>query len=828
MNIWLLSPDSGDVEPMKLLLWLRAQPEVSAAQFNHVVENRNTTPNDPLFAEQWQLLNSGQNGGTVGADLGATAAWDITTGGISPAGDTIVVAVIDGGLASAHPDISPNLWYNWSDIPNDGVDNDNNGYTDDRRGWNVWTQNDNIQGNSTAHGTPVSAIIGAKGDNNIGVSGINWQVKIMFVAGGGTEAAILEAYDYVWQARNKYNSTYGQEGAFVVAVNCSWGANYGQPDDAPLWCAAFDSMGHAGILSIASTANIPVDVDETGDLPSTCPSDFLVMVTSLSSDNEKAANAAWGAQYVDLGAYGQDVYTAASNNSYGHFSGTSFATPQVSGAAGLLYAAPCPNLISLAKSDPAAAALWVKDLILESVTPIPALSGRTVSGGGLHLFQLLQQYEDQCSACPAPFNLQSAGITADAALLNWIGIADFQSIRLRWRITGSAEWTVMENVQSPFLLDNLSPCSSYEFALAAYCTSASEWSEWSEPFVFSTDGCCNPPVSVQINQLGSVDCTISWPQVLAANTYRLRYRAIGVSSWEFGETTSSAYQIEGLLPCTEYELQLQSVCDTGYTLFGASFVFQTSGCGSCLDASYCAATGGQSNYEWIESVSVGDWAHNSGIAGSGYQNLTGISDNILQIAPLSMHPVTITPDYVGLPFKEFFRVFIDYNMDGDFNDMDELAFDPGFAHDAPISGQITAPAFTTQGLTRMRVMMKYKSLTNTTPLPCESFEYGQVEDYCIELLGEPLPYTLTARKTMELRIYPQPVGDFVRIAFPEDACGEWTWTVCNINGRVVQSGATHLGRFKDITINTKDWLSGMYVVSAQRDGYVFKGKILKM
>lgn len=103
----------------------------------------------------------------------------------------------------------------------------------------------------------------------------------MFVAGGNTVAHILSSYDYVLNARERYNASGGTEGAFVVAVNCSWGINYGQPANAPLWCAAFDSLGQAGILSVASTANIPLNVDVYGDLPTACASDFLVAVTSF-------------------------------------------------------------------------------------------------------------------------------------------------------------------------------------------------------------------------------------------------------------------------------------------------------------------------------------------------------------------------------------------------------------------------------------------------------------------------------------------------------------------------------------------------------------------
>ena len=827
LNIWLLEPGNSKSATIQLLDWLRIQPEVLAAQFNHTLTQRNTTPNDPLFDQQWQLNNTGQGSGTPGADLGALPAWDITTGGLTPAGDTIVVAVIDGGISAAHPDIAPNLWYNRNEIPGDGIDNDGNGYTDDFQGWNVWTENDNIQGNTTTHGTPVSAIIGARGNNATGVSGINWNVKLMFVAGSGSEAAILEAYDYVFQARQRYNASFGQQGAFVVAVNCSWGTDYGMPDDAPMWCAALDTLGKAGVLSIAATANIPIDVDIAGDLPTTCPSDYMIAVTSLDRNNKKAGNAAWGATHIDLGAYGKDVYTASSGTGYGLFSGTSFAAPEVSGAVGLLYSAPCPNLIALAKSDPAAAAAWVKNLILESVSPNTDMQGTTLSGGGLQIHQMLQHYENQCAACPAPFDLQVASVSDHSALLQWIGIADFQSVRIRWRASDNVEWTELENVSTPFDLENLNACTTYEFALSAFCSSTGTWSTWSEPAIFHSDGCCSPPSYVQVAQTTATGCAGAWTGVLAATGYRYRIKAASASVWDEWETTETSYEISGLLPCTAYELQVQTLCDTGSTAYGASVYFQTAGCGSCLDAGYCTAASGQSTYEWIENVTIDNWSNLSGTAGAGFQNFTGNLDNTLQMHPLSILPVTITPGFATLPYKEFFRIYIDYNMDGDFEDSGELAFDPGYAHDGPISGEINPPAFLTQGLTRMRVMMKYKNLNNTMPGPCESFEYGQIEDYCVELVSGATP-SFTPRSPMELLIFPQPVNDFVRLSFPEDLSGEWTWSVSDLNGRVFQSGKEQLSRFKDILIPAGNWTPGMYVITARQEQYVFRGKVMKI
>ena len=826
LNVWLIRPQASKTGTMELLDWLRRQPEVLVAQFNHLLTSRNTTPDDPLFPQQWQLYNSGQSGGTPGADMAAPAAWDITTGGLTTAGDTIVVAVIDGGVAP-HPDLLQNLWHNNEEIPNDGIDNDNNGYTDDYRGWNVWTATDNIEGNSTAHGTPVSALIGARGNNGNGVSGVNWNVKIMFVAGSGSEASILESYDYIYKARKRYNQTHGQQGAFVVAVNCSWGINYGNPDDAPIWCAALDTLGHAGVLSVAATANIPVNVDEVGDLPTSCPSDYMIAVTSLDHNNIKAENAAWGAQHIDLGAPGKNVYTANSNAGYGLFSGTSFAAPEVSGAVGLLYSASCPNLIALAKSEPAAAASLVKDIILQSVAPNADLSNRTLSNGALQLYQMLQHYENQCSDCPTPFNLYADNIGTQGALLHWIGIFDFEAVKLRWHVISSPEWTEISVGNTSFQLDNLAACTAYEFSLSAYCTSTHAWSDWSDPFAFTTDGCCAPPSAVEITGTSVTGCSGEWPPVTAAASYKYRIREVNSTIWDEWETTQTTYSIYGLLPCTMYEVQVQTVCDTGSTVYSPSTFFQTAGCGSCMDANYCPAAAEQSTYEWIDNITISNWSHSAGPAGAGFQNFTGNLDNLLQIAPLCNHPVTITPGYAGLPYKEFFRIYIDFNMDGDFEDTGELAFDPGYAHDAAISGQLASPLFFTQGLTRMRVMMKFKNLNNAQPEPCESFDYGQVEDYCVELVSNPAPSTLTQREPMELHIFPQPVQDFVRLSFISELMGEWDWIVSDMSGRVVQSGRQNPGRFNEILIPASAWKPGMYVVTVRKDSYVFKGKVVK-
>jgi serine protease len=823
LNIWRLRLNAPSAE---MLAWLRQQPEIRLAQLNHPVENRAlpTLPNDPLLAQQWQYQNDGSNGGTPNADLDADLAWSIATGGLSPAGDTIVVAVIDAGLSHTHPDLQANLWKNWAEVPDDGLDNDQNGYADDFLGWNVFAQNDDIQGFGTAHGTPVAAIVGARGDNGIGVTGVNWQVKTMFVVGGQTEADVLTAYDYVLNARRLYNATNGAAGAFVVAVNCSWGINYAQAADAPLWCAAFDSLGAAGILSVAATANLPLNVDLAGDLPTTCPSEYLLSVTSLDRNDARAFNAAWGAQHVDIGAYGKHVFTASMGSSYGTFSGTSFAAPHVSGAVALLYAAPCPDLVALSKTDPAAAAIWVKNLLLDYATPNPSMAGATTSGGRLNLHSFLKGYQDQCLECPAPFSLKINSLTENSVSLHWLETSFFQSVNLRWRAVGTTTWNTLTNVQNGCFLNGLNPCTSYEFAAQARCPD-DVWSVWSSPFGFETKGCCNAPAAIWLEAPASAATWLAWENISPASAYTFRVRAEG-GDWDVYEVAAPAFYLEDLLPCTRYEVSVRAVCAGESTDFSAPFFFYTEDCGVCAQADYCPSMAEQATSEWIASVQIGEWVHASSPGGNGYQDFSNGQAPLLQFLPQSVQPVLLTPGFSGLPAKEYFRIFVDFNLDGDFEDAGEMAFDAGYALEIPVGGNLVVPDFQTPGIARLRVVMKYMTPNDDSPTACEAFDFGQVEDYCVQLNMGPTRAHSTIDTLTLLNVFPQPAADWVALSPPKPADGEWDLQVWFLDGAIRLTARKPLHRDGTIRLSVAGWMPGVYVVRLRQEARFLWGKIL--
>lgn len=389
-NIYLLKFDDVQRTNKAVLNILKVDKSVVNVQNNHIIslrETNETIPNDSFFDDQWSLLNTGQASGTPGADIGATLAWDITTGGITALGDTIVIAIIDGGTDLNHQDLD--FWKNRHEIPNNNIDDDNNGYIDDYDGWNAYNHSGNIPLN--LHGVHVCGIAGAIGNNNLGITGVNWNVKTLPVAGDSRyETIVVEALSYIFVLRETYDQTNGEKGAFIVADNCSFGIDEGNPANFPIWEAMYDSLGQLGILSMAATANRNWDIDVVGDVPTGFTTDYMIAVTNTTKNDVKYSNAGYGLTTIDLGAPGTTIKSLAPNNSYSYKSGTSMATPHVCGAAALIMAAADSAFMLEYKNNPAQGALLIKNFLLNGVDQLEALEGLTVTGGRLNIFNSIK------------------------------------------------------------------------------------------------------------------------------------------------------------------------------------------------------------------------------------------------------------------------------------------------------------------------------------------------------------------------------------------------------------------------------------------------------
>ena len=378
LNIWLFEISDSKEPKEDKMNRIAVNADVRVIQNNHTnIKLREAIPDDPYYEFQW-----------APAIMSLPQAWEeFTTGGVTATGDTIVVAVIDGGMDWTHEDL--NCWENCHEIPYNGIDDDENGYIDDFRGWNAYNHNGYV--GSHYHGTHVSGIVGAIGNNGKGVCGVNWNVKIMPIAGSsGDESIVVEAYAYALEMRARYNETNGEEGAFIAATNSSFGVDYGNPDDYPIWCSMYDEMGQVGILSCGAGPNMNVNVDVVGDVPSACPGDYLIGITNTTSADEKFGSAGYGVNNIDIGAPGTTIYSTTPNNGYNNSTGTSMATPQVSGTIALMYAALPEEMMQACKSDPANFCLSVKYHLLNGADHLPSLDGLVASGRRLNAYGAIE------------------------------------------------------------------------------------------------------------------------------------------------------------------------------------------------------------------------------------------------------------------------------------------------------------------------------------------------------------------------------------------------------------------------------------------------------
>ncbi len=356
----------GDIDVQDAIARLRRDPAVLYAEPDYIV-HATQTPDDPRFGELWGLHNTGQTGGTPDADIDAVEAWDISVGSAD-----VVVGVVDTGVDHGHKDLAGNIFVNPAEIPDNGIDDDGNGVIDDVHGFNA------IDGSGDAfddngHGSHVSGTLGAVGNNGVGVTGVSWEVRIMALkflsaSGSGTLADAIEAINYAVAQKNA--------GFNLRVLSNSWGG--GGFSQALL--DAITAAGAADIMFVATAGGSASDNDVTPSFPASYDAANIVAVAATDHDDELASFSNFGATSVDLGAPGVGILSTTPGNTYSVFSGTSMATPHVSGAAALVLSAN-PGL------DTAA----VKSILLHSGDPVPSLDGITVSGRRLNAAAALQQ-----------------------------------------------------------------------------------------------------------------------------------------------------------------------------------------------------------------------------------------------------------------------------------------------------------------------------------------------------------------------------------------------------------------------------------------------------
>lgn len=226
------------------------------------------------------------------------------------------------------------------------------------------------------------------------------------------------------------------------------------------------------------------------------------------------------------------------------------------------------------------------------------------------------------------------------------------------------------------------------------------------------------PTGLNLTGAGATEASLAWNAVTGA-TYVVRFRESGTSTWTTGTINGTTATLTGLQTLTDYEAQVRSVCSDGsQSNYSSSINFNTT------NVAYCSSNGNNVSDEYIGRVQFNSIDQASGAGSGGYTDYTGTSTNV---SAGNSYTLTVTPTWTGTVYSEGYAAWIDWNQDGDFNDAGEQVWSLGATSNTPVSGTVSVPSGATPGATRMRVSMKY----NGTPTACESFEYGEVEDYTV-------------------------------------------------------------------------------------------------
>jgi subtilisin family serine protease len=354
---------------LSLMNELKQLPEIEYVEPNFIYKAIKT--NDPMYGKLWGLSNKGnnepdRNGGTsgtvgvAGADVNAERAWSITKGS-----KKVVIAVIDTGIDYNHPDLKDNMWVNSKEIPGNNKDDDGNGYVDDIYGWNANAKNGNpMDGNS--HGTHCAGTIGAKHGNGVGVAGVMDDVSLMAVKflsdeGSGSLADAVIAIDYA----TKMN---------VDIMSNSWGGGgFSQTLE-----DAIKAAKAKGILFVAAAGNDGTNNDSAPHYPSNYQVDNVVSVAAHTVGDNMASFTCFGKRTVHVAAPGHNILSTTPNNNYKVYSGTSMATPHVSGVLGLYIA-------QNGRQDVKA----VREKLMATTVPGGAYRKTTISGGRVDAYNFL-------------------------------------------------------------------------------------------------------------------------------------------------------------------------------------------------------------------------------------------------------------------------------------------------------------------------------------------------------------------------------------------------------------------------------------------------------
>lgn len=816
-----------------------------------------TDPNDPNYDSQWHYNNTGQSGGTADADIDLPEAWELETGDAE-----VVVAIEDEGVDYDHVDLAGNMWTNAGEIAGNGVDDDNNGYVDDYYGYNFGLDQGEIVPGE--HGTHVSGTVAAETNNGVGVAGVaggsgnNDGVRLMSVQvfSGYSQGGFAEGFVYA-----------ADMGAHISQNSWGGGGESQSINDAIDYF--IQNGGSSGVMS-GGVVIIAAGNSNESSGASTWPAQYesAIAVASTDDNDVRSSFSNYGS-WVDIAAPGSDILSCKPNDSYQYMSGTSMACPHVSGVAALVVSHFKGNI------TPSQVRSRLEDYADNIDAQNPSYVG-LLGSGRLNAYGAIS---GETPPEPPATYCTSQGSNSSYEWIAEVVVGSYTNS------SGAAGYTDFTNEEI-----NLDAGQSYAVSLtpgfsgSTYNEYWKIWIDFNNDTIFDASelvfdagslskttvtgsiiipsdatGTRRMRVSMKYNGAQTACETFSYGEVedyhvvfgtatpdteaptaptsLAAsniteNSVELNWNAstdnVGVDSYlvyqdgsQIASTASTNYSVTGLAAATTYNFTVKAMDAAGNVSAASNQVSVTTDDASPVE--YCASQGNNTYYEWIDLVELGTINNSTG-ANGGYADFTNLSTNVTRGASTTIY---VSAGFRSSSYTEYWQVWIDLDQSGTF-DSDELLVSGSSSSADRLQATLDIPSGATLGTTRMRVTMKYNSAAD----PCETFSYGEVEDYTVnitdtyqyQLTQHPNAGTLEDKVAANMKIFPNPAQNFIQLELNHGARTATMVTIYNSEGKQMKQQQME---GETTTIDISDLPAGNYILKVDDEKEPFIKEFIK-
>ncbi len=416
--------------------------------------------------------------------------------------------------------------------------------------------------------------------------------------------------------------------------------------------------------------------------------------------------------------------------------------------------------------------------------------------------------------CGVPGGLNISNITNTTANAAWNAVSGATSYKFEYKKASDQTWTQVTTSNTNYAMTGLTAGTQYNTRVKAVCANGE--STYSAQVNFTTTGGgggCGTPTNLAVSNITTTTATVTWGAVSGATSYHFQYKLASSSTWQQATVSTTTVNMTNMTPNTTYNVRVRAVCGSTNGAFTATVSFTT------LSAGYCNSKGNNANYEWVARVKLGTIDRISGKDG-GYFNGTGL---VTDLNKGTSYTINYQAGTSGSSGTLYWRVWIDYNRDNDFLDAGEQVVSVATASTSLLATTFTVPTGAATGTARMRVSVKYGGYAT----PCETFSYGEVEDYTVNL--KVAGTLISGESTVpSLDVYPNPFTGYLFMDYESNSDKEITVSVTDLMGRT-QHTAIHrvIKGMNTLEISPEHLAPATYLVKVEDGDEVRMHKVIK-